>query len=87
MKTAHRSETQWPTDVRDIRNAAEHHLFRGMAIAQVVRCLVWQYENAWEVGQPFTLHDLEPHDLRIALEVMTDELQEASALLGKVEPV
>jgi hypothetical protein len=87
MTMPHRSAPPMPTDLRDLRNAAEHHLFRALAIAQVVRCLVWRYEEAWQAGEPFTLDDLEPHDLRLTLEVLTEELEEASALIGNMAPV
>jgi hypothetical protein len=74
------------SDVRDLRNVTEHHLFRGMAIANVLRCLAWQYERQWHIEQPFTLHDLTPMDLRITLEVIGDELEQAQAVISDLAP-
>jgi hypothetical protein len=69
---------------KDVHNAAEHPLFRGMALANVLRCLAWPYEVEWNTSEPCTLHDLNPDDLRIVLEILSDELDEAHRLLSKL---
>jgi hypothetical protein len=69
---------------KDVHNAAEHPLFRGMALANVLRCLAWPYEVEWNTSEPCTLHDLNPDDLRIVLEILSGELDEAHRLLSKL---
>lgn len=69
---------------KDMHNAAEPPLFRGMALANVLRCLAWPYEVEWNTSEPFMLHDLNPDDLRIVLEILSDELDEAHRLLSKL---
>ncbi len=86
MTTPHRPDAQTPKEVRDIRHAAEEHLFRGMAIANVLRCLTWQYECQWHTNEPFTLHDLGPHDLRIVCEIMVDELDKVHEVISELAP-
>ena len=58
MSTPHRPDAQTPKDLRDTRNAAEHHLFRGLAIANVLQGLSLQDECQWNMSQPFTPREL-----------------------------
>jgi hypothetical protein len=86
MSSPHRADAQTPEDVRDIRNAVEHRLFRGQTIANVLCCLGRQYEEELRIDEPFTLHDLRPDDLRITLEVLSEELEQAHTILSTLAP-